>query len=325
MEIKLLKVHGSGNAFYLYETKNEQEFDWVKLARWLCEEGNESGADGLLLVCPSSHADAKMRVINADGSEASMCGNGLRCVARYICEKLQVEEALIETMKADLKVRKENPLFKELPTYSVEISPVSFELTSLPMVYKGKEQIVHEVMEEFSPTIQFTAVSVPNPHLIGIVGEYYIKHQSHQFLLAHYLNHDNEYCADGVNVSYVYPMGEDSIYVRTYERGVGFTNACGTAMTASALVANLNGIVSSNEVTVYNPGGFVKCVVEKTDEGYQLLLIGNATVTASYTLEVNEDIFNWKHCESTMEQVKYEECIQFVKKQTTEFLIDGKA
>lgn len=62
-------------------------------------------------------------------------------------------------------------------------------------------------MEEFSPTIRFTAVSVPNPHLIGIVGEYYIKHHSHQFLLAHYLNHDNEYCADGVNVSYVYPMG----------------------------------------------------------------------------------------------------------------------
>jgi diaminopimelate epimerase len=320
MEKKLLKVHGSGNTFYLYETEDEQESDWVKLALWLCDQENEGGADGLLLVCPSSHADAKMRVINADGSEASMCGNGLRCVARYICEKLGVEEAVIETMKARLKVRKENPLFKELPTYSVEISPVSFELTSLPMVYKEKEQIIHEVMEEFSPTIQFTAVSVPNPHLIGIVSDYYIKHQSHQFLLAHYLNHDNEYCADGVNVSYVYPMGDDAIYVRTYERGVGFTNACGTAMTASALVANLNAIVSSNVVTVYNPGGFVKCVVEQVDDEHRLLLIGNATVTATYTLEVNEGNFSWNDCESTTEQVKYEECIQFVKEQTAQFL-----
>ena len=320
MERTFLKVHGSGNTFYLYDTGDEQEFDWVKLTRWLCEEENEGGADGLLLVCPSERADAKMRVINADGSEASMCGNGLRCVARYICEKLGVSEAVVETMKADLKVRKEQPLFKELPTYSVEISPISFELESLPMQYKGKDRIIHEVMEEFSPTIQFTAVSVPNPHLIGIVGDYYIKHQSHQFLLAHYLNHENEYCTDGVNVSYVYPMGEDSIYVRTYERGVGFTNACGTAMTASALVARLNGIVSSDLVTVYNPGGFVKCAVKKVDDDYQLVLIGNATIMASYTIMIEEDTFGWKVCEPTDEQVEYRECIQFVKEQTARFM-----
>ena len=320
MERTFLKVHGSGNTFYLYDTGDEQEFDWVKLTRWLCEGENEGGADGLLLVCPSERADAKMRVINADGSEASMCGNGLRCVARYICEKLGVSEAVIETMKADLKVKKEQPLFKELPTYSVEISPVSFELESLPMHYKGKSQIIHEVMEEFSPTIQFTAVSVPNPHLIGIVGDYYIKHQSHQFLLAHYLNHENEYCTDGVNVSYVYPMGEDSIYVRTYERGVGFTNACGTAMTASALVARLNGIVSSDLVTVYNPGGFVKCAVKKTEDDYRLVLIGNATIMASYTIMIEEETFGWKVCEPTTEQVEYRECIQFVNEQTARFM-----
>lgn len=319
MEKTFLKMHGSGNTFYLFETEDEQEFDWVKLTRWLCEKENEGGADGLLLVCPSSRADAKMRVINADGSEASMCGNGLRCVARYICEKLDVEEAVIETMKADLKVKKEQPLFKELPTYSVEISPVSFELSSLPMEYKGKSQLVHEVIDEFSPTIQFTAVSVPNPHLIGIVGDYYIKHQSHQFLLAHYLNHENEYCADGVNVSYVYRMGNDSIYVRTYERGVGFTNACGTAMTASALVANLNGVVSTDAVTVYNPGGFVKCMVKKDADDYRLLLIGNATITSRYILNI-EEIYRWKYCESTTEQVEYEECIRFVKEQTKFYL-----
>lgn len=316
----LLKVHGSGNTFYLVETTDEQEFDWVKLAIWLCDKNNEGGADGLLIVCPSTVADAKMRVINADGSEASMCGNGLRCVARYVCEKLQVNEALIETMKANLKVKKEQPLFNELPTYAVEISPVSFALSSLPMCYKNKEVLLNEVIEEFSPTIQFTAVSVPNPHLIGIVNDYYIKHQSHQFLLAQYLNSENEYCADGVNVSYVYPMTDDSIYVRTYERGVGFTNACGTAMTASALVAKLNGIVQSDVVTVYNPGGFVKCVVNKVDDVYKLQLIGNATIKEIYSLEVNESGFRWMHCESTGEQVEYEECINFVEQQTNPYL-----
>ncbi|MFF5994728.1 diaminopimelate epimerase [Lysinibacillus sp. KU-BSD001] len=319
MDITLLKVHGSGNTFYLYETGDENEFDWSTLVSWLCHKENEDGADGLLIVCPSRIADAKMRVINADGSEASMCGNGLRCVARYVCEKLGVDEAVIETMKANLRVKKEQPLFKQLPTYSVEISPVSFALSSLPMWYKDQDVIMNEVIEEFSPTIQFTAVSVPNPHLIGIVGDYYIKHKSHHFLLAQYLNSENEFCYDGVNVSYVYPMTSDSIFVRTYERGVGFTNACGTAMTASALVATLHGIVESTTVTVYNPGGFVKCIIQKQNDRYDLLLIGNATVKSIYKLEIIGNNLKWLQAQSTNEQVEYEECIHFVEQQTKPF------
>lgn len=320
METQLLKVHGSGNTFYLMEVEDEQAYDLIRLAKWLCEATNNDGADGLLVVCPSVVADAKMRVINADGSEASMCGNGLRCVARYVCEKLAVEEAVIETMKANLTVKQEQPIFKELPTYSVEISPVSFNLQTLPMMYNEQSQIRHEVIDVFSPTIQFTAVSVPNPHLIGIVGEYYIKHQSHQYLLARYLNGTNAYCPDGMNVSYVYPMTDDCIYVRTYERGVGFTNACGTAMTASALVANLTGVVQTKEVTVYNPGGFVKCVINQDEAGYHLLLIGNATITAVCDLADDGERFKWIHCEITDEQVKYEECKQFVDEQTAPYL-----
>lgn len=312
MERKLLKVHGSGNTFYLLETEDERECDWVHLTKWLCAKNNEGGADGLLLVCPSTRADAKMRVINADGSEASMCGNGLRCVARFVCEKLNKNEAMIETMKAELKVKKELPLFENLPTYSVTISPVSFQLSSLPMYYKNKTQILNEVIDEFSPTIQFTALSVPNPHLIGIVSDYYIKHQSHQFLLAQFLNNENEFCPDGVNVSYVFPMTEDSIYVRTYERGVGFTNACGTAMTASALVAKQNGIVKTDLITVYNPGGFVRCEVKQCDKDYDLLLIGNATVIAQYLLQMNDRKFSWIDCELTEETVQYEKCIEHI-------------
>ena len=145
MKRTLLKVHGSGNTFYLYEAMSENEFDWVHLAKWLCDPANENGADGLLLVLPSIVADAKMRVINADGSEASMCGNGLRCVARYVCEKLDVNEAIIETLHANLRVRREQPIFEELPNFAVEISPISFELTSLPMYYEGKNELRHEV------------------------------------------------------------------------------------------------------------------------------------------------------------------------------------
>lgn len=317
MERTLLKVHGSGNTFYLYQTNNENEVDWAKLTTWLCQKENNDGADGLLLVLPSTIADAKMRVINADGSEASMCGNGLRCVARFVCEQLDKEEALIETMKANLKVRKETPLLEDIPSYAVEISPVSFALNSLPMTYNGQEEIRHQVIQEFSSTIPFTAVSVPNPHLIGIVDQSYIENNTHQKSLAERLNGENEYCVDGVNVSYVYPMKNDTIFVRTFERGVGFTNACGTAMTASALVSKLNGYVINDVITVFNPGGFVKCEVKTNGDHYELTLIGNATVTAEYTIDIHH--FTFLDCHETDEQKQYEKCIELVQKETASF------
>ncbi|CAM5179931.1 Diaminopimelate epimerase OS=Ureibacillus acetophenoni OX=614649 GN=dapF PE=3 SV=1 [Ureibacillus acetophenoni] len=320
MERTFLKVHGSGNTFYLYEREQENEFDWVKLTKWLCQESNEGGADGLLLVLPSNVADAKMRVINADGSEASMCGNGLRCVARHVCEKLDKEAAVIETMKANLNVRREEPIYGSIPTYAVEISPISFQLDTLPMEYKNQTEISHQIINEFSNEIKYTAVSVPNPHLIGIVDQEYITINQHQLKLAQFLNGENEYCSDGINVSYAYPMKNDTIFVRTYERGVGFTNACGTAMTASALVAKIYGYVDNETVTVFNPGGFVKCKVIEKNGQYDLTLIGNATITAKYKIDISKNDFKWISKEETDEQLQYENCIQIVKKETASFI-----
>lgn len=321
MELTLLKVHGSGNTFYLYETEKENEMDWVQLTIWLCDKNNEGGADGLLLVLPSEVADAKMRVFNADGSEASMCGNGLRCVARYVCEKYYIDRAIIETMKANLAVKKEEPIFLDIPTYSVEISPVSFELESLPMRYNNHRYIRHQIIEEFSNAIHYTAVAVPNPHLIGVVKKHYIVNQTHQMELAKFLNGPNYICPDGVNVSYVFPVNNTSIFVRTYERGVGFTNACGTAMTASALVSKLNHIVAGDEVTVYNPGGFVKCKVAIKDDQYDLRLVGNATVLASYALSISDNqVYALNHRHDTGEQNTYNELIAYVEKQLQDVL-----
>ncbi|HWL11769.1 MAG TPA: diaminopimelate epimerase [Ureibacillus sp.] len=319
MERTFLKVHGSGNTFYLYQTEHENEFNWAELTKWLCQKENHQGADGLLLVLPSQTADAKMRVINADGSEASMCGNGLRCVARFVCENLGKEQAIIETMKANLNVRQESSILENIPTYAVEISPVLFTLTSLPMSYKEQEEIRHQVIPEFSPTIPFTAVSVPNPHLIGIVEQQDIENNAHQKQLAEFLNSENEYCMDGVNVSYVYPMKDDAIFVRTFERGVGFTNACGTAMTASALCSRLNGFVEQDIITVFNPGGFVKCEVKIIDDEYKLTLIGNATVTSAYTFELSDNDYKFVGCVDTEEQKEYEKCIELVKAETASF------
>lgn len=305
MEGTFLKVHGSGNTFYLIDGE-KHEHNWVELAQWLCQPQQDGGADGLLVVLPSNHADARMRVINADGSEASMCGNGLRCVARYVLEDLQKEEAIIETMKADLKVKRDGELTAGIAAFSVEIAPVSFELSSLPLLYKEETQLINERVSELASDLHFTAVSVPNPHLITMVPKEYIEDTTHQQRLASKLNGENTFTPDGVNVSYVLPLSHNEIFVRTYERGVGFTNACGTAMTASSLVATLLNIVDEEVVTVYNPGGFVKCHVQNIDGEKALSLIGNATYVKRYNLHKVGSKYSMTNSVSLGEQEIYE-------------------
>jgi diaminopimelate epimerase len=215
-----------------------------------------------------------------------MCGNGLRLVARYICEKIGSNKAVIETMKANLRVSKQGDLIPAVHTYQVEISPVLFELSSLPLNLK-KPTLFNEKIEELSDDLRFTALAVPNPHLIAIAGAEQLELDI-QKKLSEKVNGPNELFPDGVNVSFVKPLEAGSIYVRTYERGVGFTNACGTAMSASCLVTCLMGLNDYEDViNVYNNGGRVQCVVHKQEKTYSIDLIGNATYLYKGSVIVN--------------------------------------
>ncbi|ANU13208.1 Diaminopimelate epimerase [Planococcus halocryophilus Or1] len=309
MEMTLIKVHGSMNTFFMFE--GEERNDYAQLAIQL--SAIDKDVDGILVILASTVAHAKMRVFNNDGSEASMCGNGLRCVARYVCERDNVQEAIIETMKASLRVKKEETLNEGIETYAVEISPVSFSLSSLPMNYLDHTEWIQKPLPFVSEEIPFSAVSVPNPHLIGIVPKELQKDTSHQQKWAQQFNGDNEYFPDGVNVSYVTPV-EQGIFVRTYERGVGFTNACGTAMTASALISCMSGLVPFGEVSVFNPGGLVKCSVSKDGDIIQLQLTGNATYLSISKFEWSSDLENSQMLLTTelQEQQRYEKFIEEV-------------
>lgn len=317
MEMTLIKVHGSMNTFYMFETHEREDF--AELAIQL--SAADKDIDGILVILPSTAAHAKMRVFNNDGSEASMCGNGLRCVARYVCERDGLQEAVIETMKASLRVKKEETLNAGIETYAVEISPVLFSLSSLPMSYENHSKWINEPLPFVSDEIPFSAVAVPNPHLIGIVPAELQKDTSHQQKWAQYFNGDNDYFSDGVNVSYVTPV-EDGIFVRTFERGVGFTNACGTAMTASAMVSCMSGLVPYGDVSVYNPGGMVKCSVFKEEDDIRLLLTGNATYLANVTFNWNADGAEGAilSSESLDEQAQYEEFIEQISTFSKQFV-----
>src|SRR5690606_28366408 len=130
----------------------------------------------------------------------------------------------------------------------------------------------------------FSATAVPNQHSIGLVPAELAADTAHQKKWTEFFNGPNDYFSDGFTVRDA-PRVERGIFVRTFERGVGFTNAGGTAMTASAMISCLAGLVPFGEVNVYNPGGMVKCTVQKQGSSYSLLLTGNATYMSIHKLD----------------------------------------
>lgn len=289
MLINILKCHGSSNDFILIdEWSNDYKFSEeqrVILAQTLCDRKTSLGADGILFFSKSDKADAGMRIFNSDGSEAEMCGNGLRCLARYALELLKKDSALIETLKENLKVKKLPDIFQGVKTFQATIKPVRFELETLPMIFhKGtlRDEKIHGLSEE----LLFTALSIPNPHIVSIVDTIDEKAIDDMGKRA---NLDKKIFPRGVNLNFVKPLGENTIYVQTYERGVGLTNACGTGMSSASLVSCLLGINEIGTViTVVNRGGMVKCQPKIDNLGnYSVELMGNATYTFEGEVEFN--------------------------------------
>ena len=322
--VQLQKVHGSQNTFFLLDqtqlqnplTKNEL----VNLAQQITNSatGLLNGADGLLVVSNSHHPQAigKMQVINADGSFASMCGNGLRTVGRYLAEKFHKQSFKVETMQSDLRVSCQPDWAQNVKAVSVEISPVSFAAGDLPFTNLGCSELLNQAVPEFAPNLTFSAVAVPNPHLISLVSEEVLKSD---FLakLGTKLNQKNPYFPDGVNVSFAQVLSSGHLFVRTFERGVGFTNACGTGMSATSLIyalTNQSENLFDKLLTVLNPGGFVQTKVHRTANSYWIELIGNATVThyidvAESTLHQKQPDFNNFKITTTSENEAYQNFI----------------
>jgi len=282
--VKLLKVHGSENKFFILDQtlldESLNDVELKNLAINLCKNILH-GADGLLVIDTSEDCLGKMRVINADGSEAKMCGNGLRTVSRYLSDKYQLNEFKVETMESALSVKRAKDFYDGVPAFSVEISPISFANSDLPFSYNGLEEMLDESVPEFIPDQTFSAVAVPNPHLISFVPE--VRHIDLE-TLGQQLNSTNDYFPEGVNVSFSQILGLNKLFVQTYERGVGFTNACGTGMSATSLVFALlhsDQFDPTKDITVYNPGGMVKTNIQlgTTKETSKIRLIGNATFT----------------------------------------------
>lgn len=318
MDIQFIKCHGSGNDFILFdEMTNDYGFSEQNrkdIAIKLCDRETGIGGDGILFVLPSEKCDAKMRVFNADGSEPEMCGNGLRCVGRYVIDKLKKDQINVETMKTSYTVKKEKDMFDGVYTVEVLIDSITFNVADLPLIH-NEETLFMGKIKELSDSVDFSAVSVTNPHLVAIFDEI----DTDELVdIGQKANSTPTVLPKGVNVNFVKKIGENMLYVKTFERGVGLTKACGTGTTASSVISVMEGKCEKNkDITIINDGGMIKCRVNLLEENnYVVNFIGNATYVFSGTIDSKSYDFNkndFDFVSFKKESVQYEEMYKWTR------------
>lgn len=263
------KLHGIGNDFIAIDErfiKRDKKY-YSNLAKTVCNRRFSVGADGLLVVKNSEVADIKMVYYNADGSRAFMCGNGLRCFVRYVFENkiVEKEEFNVETLDGVKKVNV-NILFGELVSIKVNMGTGSFLSKDIP-VRLNKEVFMNEDIDILGKGFKINAMLMGVPHAVILVD----KLDVNDVLFYGSKIEKNDLFPNGINVNFVKIEDERNISVRTWERGCGYTLACGTGMTASAIICNKLNLVSK-KVNVSSEGGRVTI-----DVGNEIYMTGPAT------------------------------------------------
>ena len=252
------KMHGLGNDYlYVYA---EVPSNIEELSTKLSERHFGAGSDGMIYISPSAVADFKMRIFNADGSEAKMCGNGIRCVGKYVYDKGYTDKKslTVETLSG-IKTLELGVSFGKVKSVTVDMGQ-AVPTEDLTLNVDGK-------------TVTLTPVSVGNPHAVIFVDDI---EKAPLTTLGVKIEHHNEF-PGGVNVEFVQVLGNSELRMRVWERGSGVTMACGTGACASAVAAvkkkycapcdpisvHLDGgtlkitVTSDNKVTMTGPAEFV--------------------------------------------------------------------
>lgn len=269
MKIDFVKVHGLGNDFILFDCLNKSLGDssfLSYLAKKLCNRNFGIGADGLILILPSSKADLKMRIFNFDGSEAQMCGNGIRCFAKYAYENklISKNKFTVETLAGiitpelifqDLKNKK---IFR----IKVNMGTPKLRRREIPMNGEDTPTVVDETLK-INPvqTFKITCVSMGNPHCITFVDD--VQSIPIDEIGPKIENHS--LFPEKTNVEFIQVVNRKEINFRVWERGVGETLACGTGACA-ALVASVLNKKTNREATIHLPGGDLD--IQWADDGH---------------------------------------------------------
>ncbi|AFM42581.1 diaminopimelate epimerase [Desulfosporosinus acidiphilus SJ4] len=251
--MEFVKMHGLGNDFVFldhFSLTPEKPVDYPKLAQKLCHRQFGIGGDGLIVILPSKVADARMRIINSDGSEPEMCGNGIRCFARYVYDRgivsqnpMRVETlAGVLTLVLDIKESEVQGVRVDMgePILKADLIPVLSEV----------EPVVEQPLEVLGQTFHYTAVSMGNPHCVIFVNDY----SALDFERFGPAIEKHPLFPRKTNVEFIRVDSPKEMTMKVWERGAGPTLACGTGACASAVAAVLNK-KTERTVTVHLPGG----------------------------------------------------------------------
>lgn len=290
MKFDYIKCHGSGNEFVMVDAVKYdlQGVDLAEFARFVCDRECSVGADGVLLLVERDSLYG-MRMFNPDGSEAEMCGNGIRCVARLAEEYVGERKFDMFSGGSIYHITREADIYPAIPTYGVDLA---VRLASCDFGFaKGAEQFISQKIERLDENLLWTAINVGNPHIVAEVDEIDYDHLTH---LGKRVLELKEEFPKGINVSLVKYLGENRVFVATYERGAGITASCGTAMTSSATAMALNGRCDYGKIIeVENRGGAVRCICHK-EGGLHTQLIGNASYISYGEVSVKGGEFSYE-------------------------------
>lgn len=254
--MRFIKMHGLGNDYIYLNCLERMPDDPSALARAVSDRHFGIGSDGLICICPSEIADFKMRMFNADGSEGAMCGNGIRCVGKYVYDKGLTE-------KTDLTIETASGL-KNLTLHIKQGNVVS---VTVDMGVPKMEEMTKIYVKEITYT--GIEVSMGNPHfVISVPDVNSVDLRQVGPLLEHH-----PHFLDGVNTEFVHVLSDTRFEMRVWERGSGETMACGTgACAAAAALASLG--MTRCSVTAVLPGGELDILWRESDD--HLLMTGPA-------------------------------------------------
>ena len=279
--MKFTKMHGLGND-YVYVNCFEEKIDNPPaVARFVSDRHFGIGSDGLIMINPSKTADFEMEMYNADGSRGEMCGNGIRCVAKYVydyglTDKTQISVETLGGIKyLDLTVED-----GKVSLVKVDMGKPELEADLIPIISE-REQVIDEPIEVDGKEYHKTGVSMGNPHAVIYVDD--VKGLDLEKIGSKFENHER--FPKRINTEFVHCIDRQTVEMRVWERGSGETLACGTGACAVAVSSILNNLTDT-QVTVKLLGGDLQ--IEWDREKDRVFMTGPATVVFDGVIDITE-------------------------------------
>jgi diaminopimelate epimerase len=238
--MKFTKMQGAGNDYVYVNCFEERVENPGLLAVKVSNRNFGIGSDGLILILPSEKADVRMRMFNSDGSESEMCGNGIRCVAKYAYDHGLVakKEITAETGAGVLTLQLFTDSGNRVEKVRVNMGAPRLSRAEIPMLYEGAAPVVAEPLNILHTTFKITCVSMGNPHCVIFVDDV----ENLQLEKYGPLIENHEIFPRRTNVEFVHVISPTEVRQRTWERGAGETLACGTGASAVCVAGVLNGL-----------------------------------------------------------------------------------